>query len=150
MAIVWLSQHHRELDKVTLYAILALRARVFVVEQKCPYLDVDGEDLQGDTCHVTAWEGDTLLACLRLLDPARHDGEVVIGRVASDAAARGKGLGHGLMARALETCAERWPGYPVYLSAQAHLQAYYGRYGFEPVTGVYLEDDIPHIGMRRP
>ncbi|TNF09141.1 MAG: GNAT family N-acetyltransferase, partial [Pseudomonadales bacterium] len=62
---------------------------------------------------------------------------------------RGSGLGHQLMERALAECGQRWPGVPLYLSAQAHLQGYYGRYGFEPVTEVYLEDDIPHIGMRR-
>ncbi|WP_263146386.1 GNAT family N-acetyltransferase [Pseudomonas sp. RIT-PI-AD] len=149
MSITWLSHPHRELDTATLYAILALRAQVFVVEQKCPYLDVDGEDLQGDTCHLSAWEDGQLLAYLRLLDPARHDGEVIFGRVVTAPQARGRGLGHGLMAHALEVAAQRWPGQPLYLSAQAHLQEYYGRYGFAAVTGVYLEDDIPHIGMRR-
>ncbi len=77
------------------------------------------------------------------------DGEVVIGRVVIAERARGSGLGHRLMERALVECGQRWPGVPVYLSAQAHLQGYYGRYGFEAVTEVYLEDDIPHIGMRR-
>ncbi|MOA22480.1 putative acyltransferase [compost metagenome] len=74
---------------------------------------------------------------------------MVIGRVVSALEARGRGLGHGLMERALEEAGRRWPGMPVYLSAQAHLQGYYGRYGFAAVTEVYLEDDIPHIGMRR-
>jgi ElaA protein len=74
---------------------------------------------------------------------------VVIGRVAVAPEARGTGLGHALMERALRACTERWPGLPIYLSAQAHLQGYYGRYGFAPVGEVYLEDAIPHIGMRR-
>lgn len=149
MPLIWTSQHHSELNKESLYAILQLRTLVFVVEQKCPYQEVDGQDLQGDTCHLMAWQDGRLVAYLRLLDPGRHEGDVVIGRVVIAAEARGQGLGHELMARALEECHQRWPQRPVYLSAQAHLQGYYGRYGFTPVTEVYLEDDIPHIGMRR-
>ncbi|TWI57469.1 ElaA protein [Pseudomonas duriflava] len=149
MSIRWVAAHHAELSKDTLYAILALRTQVFVVEQACPYQEVDGRDLLGDTCHVMAWEDEALQAYLRLLDPAYHDGEVVIGRVVTAPAARGRGLGHALMEQALQVCAQRWAGLPVYLSAQAHLQEYYGRYGFTPVTAVYLEDDIPHVGMRR-
>lgn len=126
-----------------------MRTEVFVVEQKCPYQEVDGQDLTGDTCHLMAVKDGQLLGYLRLLDPQRHDGDVVIGRVVTAPEGRGKGLGHQLMEHALQTIAQRWPGLPVYLSAQAHLQAYYGRYGFAPVTEVYLEDDIPHIGMRR-
>ncbi|MDH4584003.1 GNAT family N-acetyltransferase [Pseudomonas sp. BN415] len=149
MAITWSCKHHSELDTHELCCFLALRCRVFVVEQNCPYLDVDGQDLEAGTCHVMAWEQGTLLAYLRLLDPATQGGDVVIGRVVSAAQARGRGLGHGLMERALDEAGKRWPGMPVYLSAQAHLQDYYGRYGFLPVTDLYLDDGIPHIGMRR-
>lgn len=149
MTLTWHHKHHSELTKDELYALLALRTQVFVVEQNCPYLEVDGLDLRGDTCHLLAWQGDALVAYLRLLDPALQGGEVVIGRVVIAPQARGGGLGHELMERALLACAERWPGLPIYLSAQAHLQGYYGRYGFAAVTEVYLEDDIPHIGMRR-
>ncbi|MBD9482940.1 GNAT family N-acetyltransferase [Pseudomonas sp. PDM14] len=149
MPLTWICKHHTDLSKDELYAVLALRTQVFVVEQRCPYQEVDGLDLLGDTCHLLAERDGELVAYLRLLDPQRHAGDVVIGRVVTAASARGSGLGHELMERALQACAERWPGLPVYLSAQAHLQGYYGRYGFASVTEVYLEDDIPHIGMRR-
>lgn len=149
MTLDWSCQHHDALTKEALYAILALRTQVFVVEQKCPYLEVDGLDLVGDTHHLMARDGERLVAYLRLLDPVRQGGEVVIGRVVIEASARGAGLGRPLMAQALEACERLWPGMPVYLSAQAHLLGYYGRFGFEPVTEVYLEDDIPHIGMRK-
>jgi ElaA protein len=96
-----------------------------------------------------AWQDDRLQAYLRLLDPESQGGDVVIGRVVTAPTARGRGLGHELMERALEQAEKRWPGVPVYLSAQAHLQGYYGRYGFVTVGEEYLEDDIPHIGMRR-
>ncbi|CDF81429.1 putative acyltransferase [Pseudomonas knackmussii B13] len=150
MDLTWSCKHHSELSKEELYAILRLRCEVFVVEQTCPYQDIDGQDLAGDTCHLTAHEGEQMLAYLRLLDPETHSGEVVIGRVITAAAGRGRGLGHQLMEHALDEAARRWPGRPVYLSAQAHLQGYYGRYGFQAEGDVYLEDDIPHIDMRRP
>lgn len=149
MNLDWHCKDHHALSKEELYALLALRTRVFVVEQNCPYQEVDGQDLQGDTCHLMAWNNGELLAYLRLLDPQQNSGEVVIGRVVIAANARGTGLGHQLMERALEACIERWPGQPIYLSAQAHLRNYYSHYGFLPVTEVYLEDNIPHIGMRR-
>jgi len=132
-----------------LQAIHMLRQQVFVVEQNCPYLETDGQDLVGDTCHLLARDESGLVGYLRLLDPQRMEGEVVIGRVVIAERARGTGLCHRLMEQALLECHQRWPGVPVYLSAQAHLQGYYGRYGFAAVSEVYLEDDIPHIGMRR-
>jgi len=148
-SVTWHCLHHRELDTATLYELLALRTQVFVVEQNCPYLETDGQDLIGDTCHLLARDESGLVGYLRLLDPQRMNGEVVIGRVLTAERARGSGLGHRLMERGLVECGQRWPGVPVYLSAQAHLQGYYGRYGFVAVTEVYLEDGIPHIGMRR-
>ena len=149
MTLHWHCKHHNELSKEELYALLLLRTRVFVVEQNCPYLEVDGQDLLGHTCHLLAWRDGELLAYLRLLDPQLQAGEVVIGRVVIAPEARGCGLGHQLMEHALNACAERWPEQSIYLSAQAHLCSYYGRYGLLPVTEVYLEDGIPHIGMQR-
>lgn len=132
-----------------MYAILKLRTEVFVVEQNCPYQEVDGRDLEGDTCHLMGWRDDQLAAYLRLLDPVSQGGDVVIGRVVIAPQARGLGLGHELMGQALEQAEKHWPGVPIYLSAQAHLQGYYGRYGFVAMGEGYLEDNIPHIGMRR-
>ena len=149
MTIDWLCKHHGDLSKEQLYSILQLRTEVFVVEQKCPYQEVDGRDLEGDTCHLMGWRDDRLVAYLRLLDPESQGGDVVIGRVVIAPEARGQGLGHALMSEALKQAEKFWPQVSIYLSAQAHLQAYYGRYGFEVVGEVYLEDDIPHIGMRK-
>jgi len=149
MSINWICKHHTELSAQQLYAILRLRAEVFVVEQLCVYLDVDGQDLLGDTCHLMAWQEEQLVAYLRLLDPIQQGGNVVIGRVVTAPSIRSRGIGRELMVHTLEHAEKKWPGQPIYLSAQAHLQGYYGRYGFEPVGAVYLEDGIPHIGMRR-
>ncbi|MCX4219258.1 MULTISPECIES: GNAT family N-acetyltransferase [unclassified Pseudomonas] len=149
MTIEWVCKHHSDLGLEQLYAILKLRSEVFVVEQRCAYLDPDGQDLDGDTCHLMGWDGNQLVAYLRLLDPESQGGDVVIGRVLTAPAGRGKGLGHEMMEQALKQAEKRWPEVPIYLSAQAHLQGYYGRYGFVVAGEEYLEDDIPHIGMRR-
>ncbi|MEI4518827.1 GNAT family N-acetyltransferase [Pseudomonas glycinis] len=149
MTIEWICKHHRDLGKEQLYALLKLRSDVFVVEQKCAYPDLDGQDLEGDTHHLMGWEDDQLMAYLRLLDPESQGGDVVIGRVVTASAGRGKGLGHAMMEQALKQAEKHWPQVPIYLSAQAHLQGYYGKYGFVAVGEEYLEDDIPHIGMRR-
>ena len=86
---------------------------------------------------------------LRLLDPQTQGGDVVIGRVIVAPAARGAGIGHELMAQALKQAEKHWPDMPVYLSAQTHLQGYYGQYGFVVAGEEFVEDGIPHIGMRR-
>ncbi|MBN6771804.1 GNAT family N-acetyltransferase [Pseudomonas granadensis] len=149
MTIEWICKHHSDLGKEQLYALLRLRSEVFVVEQKCAYPDLDGQDLDGDTHHLMGWENDQLVAYLRLLDPQSQGGDVVIGRVVTAPAGRGKGLGHAMMEQALKQAEKHWPQVPIYLSAQAHLQGYYGKYGFVVAGEEYLEDDIPHIGMRR-
>ncbi|MCP1485730.1 ElaA protein [Pseudomonas fluorescens] len=149
MTIEWVCKHHSDLGKEQLYALLKLRSDVFVVEQKCAYPDLDGQDLEGDTYHLMGWEDDQLMAYLRLLDPQSQGGDVVIGRVLTAPAGRGKGLGHEMIEQALKQAEKHWPQVPIYLSAQAHLQGYYGRYGFVVAGEEYLEDDIPHIGMRR-
>lgn len=149
MTIEWICKHHSDLGKQQLYALLKLRSDVFVVEQKCAYPDLDGQDLDGDTHHLMGWENDQLVAYLRLLDPQSQGGDVVIGRVVTAPTGRGKGVGHAMMEQALKQAEKHWPKVPIYLSAQAHLQGYYGQYGFVVAGEEYLEDDIPHIGMRR-
>ena len=149
MTVDWLCKHHTDLSKDQLYAILRLRCDVFVVEQQCVYQDIDGQDLDGDTHHLMAWKDDELVAYLRLLDPQLQGGDVVIGRVIVAPSARGTGLGHQMMKETLRQIEHIWPDTPIYLSAQAHLQGYYGRYGFVAEGEQYLEDGIPHRGMRR-
>jgi len=149
MTLHWICKPHAELSPAELYAILRLRCEVFVVEQHCVYQDIDGQDFDGDCRHLMAWNDATLVAYLRLLDPHLHDGEVKVGRVVTAPAARGSGLGHQLMGHALEHAALLWPQAPLSMSAQAHLQAYYGRYGFTACSDEYLEDGIPHVQMRR-
>ena len=147
--IDWQDLHHSDLSVSQLYALLQLRCAVFVVEQNCPYQDIDGDDLEGENRHILGWHKGTLVAYARIL---KSDDELkpgVIGRVIVSEALRGEKIGQQLMSKALESCTRRWPEKPIYLGAQAHLQNFYGQFGFIPVTDIYEEDGIPHIGMAR-
>lgn len=149
MNLKWLNLHHSELSTVQLYQLLALRNAVFIVEQQCPYLDIDGADLSGQNRHIMGMLDDRLIACARILAPQPEDNApVTIGRVIVADEARGLHLGIRLMEQAIGCCEHNWPGRHVLISAQAHLQRFYGGMGFVAVSGEYLEDDIPHIDMR--
>jgi ElaA protein len=132
----------RDLDTTTLYAILQLRSAVFVVEQNCPYNDLDGRDLEPGTRHVWLSRDDEILAYLRILD----DGGVErIGRVVTARAARGAGHARRLMDQALTVIGNR----PSVLEAQAYLVRFYARYGYQQTGPEYLEDGIPHVPMAK-
>ena len=147
--IDWQDLHHSDLSVSQLYALLQLRCAVFVVEQNCPYQDIDGDDLEGENRHIRGWHNGTLVAYARILKSDDELQPVVIGRVIVSEALRGEKIGQQLMSKALESCTRRWPEKPIYLGAQAHLQNFYGQFGFIPVTDIYEEDGIPHIGMAR-
>lgn len=147
--IDWQDLHHSDLSVSQLYALLQLRCAVFVVEQNCPYQDIDGDDLEGENRHILGWHNGTLVAYARILKSDDELQPVVIGRVIVSEALRGEKIGQQLMSKALKSCTRRWPEKPIYLGAQAHLQNFYGQFGFIPVTDIYEEDGIPHIGMAR-
>ena len=129
------------LDVAAAYAVWRLRQHVFVVEQACPYPDLDGRDDEPGTRHVLMREGGELVGYARVLD----DGGVWrIGRVVLAEAARGRGLAEPLMHTALQVC----PGRDVVLDAQTPLAKWYEGFGFEITGDEFLEDGIPHLPMR--
>jgi len=132
-----------ELAPRTAYLLWQLRARVFVLEQECPYLDLDGRDLEPATRHLWAEQDGTPVAYLRLLD---DEAAWRIGRVLVAPEHRGRGLARDLMAAALARVGDR----PCRLDAQSYLVGWYGDQGFEPCGEVFLEDGIPHMPMCRP
>jgi ElaA protein len=134
-----------EIDPMTLYRLLALRVDVFVVEQNCPYRELDGRDLETDAIQVWAQAGDGRpIATLRLLrDP---DGSARIGRVATAASARSAGIAARLMERALDLAHDR----TVVLDAQVQLEGWYARFGFTRAGPDFDEDGIAHLPMYRP
>ncbi|MFD6566375.1 GNAT family N-acetyltransferase [Micromonospora profundi] len=132
-----------DLDARTLHDLLKLRVDVFVVEQNCPYPDIDGRDVEPGTRHLWLTDGDAPVAYLRILaDPG---GLARIGRVVVAPTARGGGHAGRLMTAALEVVGNQ----PCVLEAQSHLVGFYARHGFEVNGPEYLEDGIPHTPMRR-
>jgi ElaA protein len=139
----WHDKAFAELTVDELYAITALRERVFVVEQNCAYLDADGIDPK---CrHLWAEEAGVLRAYARIVPAGVKYKEQAIGRVITAPEARGTGLGKELMQRAIAACASG----PIRLGAQAHLERFYRELGFVPASEPYDEDGIPHVQMLR-
>ena len=131
-----------ELTPFELYGLCRLRVDVFVVEQECPYPELDGRDTEPTTVHVWFEEDGAVLATIRVLD----DGDTrAIGRVATAASARGRGLAARLMEEGIALCGDL----PITLGAQAHLEGWYERFGFRRSGVAYVEDGIPHVPMRR-
>lgn len=133
-----------------LYAVLAARAAVFVVEQACAYQDVDGHDPAAE--HLVAWSGDAVAAYARTFapgTPGAHGDEASLGRVLTAPAFRGAQLGRELVARALRRLDECHPEHGTCISAQQYLERFYRSFGFATVSAPYLEDGIPHVRMLR-
>jgi ElaA protein len=143
VALTWHDARFDGLAAAKLYAILALRSRVFVVEQRCAYDDIDGLDLAAH--HLWAEDGGEVVAYLRLLPAGLKYDELAIGRVVVAAEHRARGLGHELMRRALVLAG----AVAIKLSAQAHLEPFYAVYGFTRISDVYEDDGIPHVDMLR-
>jgi len=131
-----------ELTTTELYALIKLRVDVFVVEQTCPYPELDGRDTEADTVHVWYERDGRPVAYLRVL--TGPDGSARIGRVCTAADARGGGLAGQLLAEALAVVGDR----PCELEAQSYLVDFYARYGFRAAGPEYVEDGIPHTPMR--
>ena len=144
----WQCLPFNELDIHQLYALLRLRVDIFVVEQTCPYPELDGKDRLRDTRHLVVYRDRELIAYARLLAPGGNHDNPSIGRVATSKTARGNGLGHQLITAAIDHCRQLWPDTAIDISAQAYLQDFYTQYGFNPISNIYLEDGIEHIDMR--
>ena len=149
VAIEWRCCRFDALSLVELQNIYRARQQVFSVEQDSVYLDADGLDEQA--WHVAAWVAGEVLprAYARLLGPGVKYAEPSMGRVLTTAAARGTGLGRELVKRMSALAEEVFPGLGNRISAQAHLQPFYGAAGYVAVGETYLEDGIPHIEMLR-
>ena len=147
----WTWSRFAALGVDNLYDALALRCRVFILEQG-PYLDPDGVDR--DSWHLLGRDGTddgagTLQSYLRVVDPGVKYAEPSLGRVITAAEVRGSGLGRVLVGEGVRRCLQAWPGQGIRISAQAHLARFYGDFGFVGVGEPYLEDNIPHLEMLR-
>lgn len=132
-----------------LYHLLKLRQQVFVVEQRCPYLDADGLDAKAVhlLCRQTIGDENLLVGCLRVLAPGKRFATPAIGRLATAASVRGQGVGRRMMQQALYYTAQGYPGQAVTISAQLYLEKFYRTLGFSTHSDPYDEDGIMHIDM---
>lgn len=149
--ITWQWAAFDELDAATLCAVLAARQDVFVLEQQCLYADIDGKDQRA--FHLIGRQQELqqnsqeLVAYLRCFAPGEHYPEAALGRVLTVQSARGRGVGKQLMAEGIRRVEKHFPGSAIRISAQEHLEHFYGEFGFLRDSDTYLEDGIPHIAM---
>jgi ElaA protein len=143
VGLIW--RKWTDLSVLEFHAAIALRERVFIVEQNCAYQDVDGRDPQAE--HLLAWEGSALLGYLRVFRRGdRYEDAACIGRVVVAPEGRGRGVARRMMEDAIAHLAAD----PIRISAQAYLEEFYRSLGFVTQRGPYPEDGIPHYEMWLP
>ena len=151
LTVTWQCTPFAELTAGELYAALEARQKVFVVEQKCSYLDADGSDQFAS--HLLGWrstaDGLVVSAYARLLAPGVKYPEPSIGRVLTTPDVRGSGLGKAVMAEAIQRVEDAGWGSSIRIAAQMYLEAFYEGFGFRRVSEPFLEDDIWHVEMLR-
>ena len=144
----WNWRSFQELSNTELYDVLSIREMVFVIEQKCPYIDLDFRDQH--SMHLLGSIDNKLAAYLRVLPKGiAYPDAVSLGRVATAAFARGKGYGKELIAEALSFIEKNYTDTPIIISAQYYLERFYQSFGFKSIGEPYQEDDIPHIKMKK-
>ena len=134
-----------ELTLTSLYEVLHLRAEVFVVEQNCPYQDVDGKDQKA--MHILGYHKEQLVAYTRVFKPGYYFDNASIGRVVVKENARQYGFGKDIMKASIAFIEDTLDLSTIELSAQTYLKKFYNDLGFQEIGEGYLEDDIPHIKM---
>lgn len=132
-----------ELTTSELYDILKIRTNVFVVEQNCPYPELDDKDQ--DSVHVFCKEDNNIIAYLRVIKPGVSFKEAAIGRVLC--IKRRQGIATGLLKEAIKVAKEYYGSDKIHLEAQVYVRKMYEKLGFVQITDEFLEDGIPHIGM---
>ena len=132
-----------ELSTQELYDLLRLRVNVFVVEQNCPYPELDGRDQ--DALHVWLRDDQGIQAYLRIMDRGVSSEYVTLGRVI--AVRRRTGLGSRILAEGIRLARERFGAEQIYLEAQAYARSLYEKQGFRSISEPFPEDGIPHVKM---
>jgi ElaA protein len=146
----WQTLSFAQLDSHLLYQIMKLRVDVFIVEQNCPYPELDNKDHHSEVRHIIGMVNGDIAAYCRVLPTGLSYSAPSIGRVIVAQAYRADKLGHELLRRAIESCETVWPNeLEIKIGAQQHLKGYYQQHGFIRCSEMYLEDGIPHIDMVR-
>ena len=146
-SIEWKCAQFSQLNIDELYELTKLRIDIFVVEQNCPYSELDEKDRHPGTLHFMGLVDETLICYARLLAPDTSYPEASIGRFAVISSQRKQGIGRKLMQQCLTTISHHWPEQDIRISAQQHLKKFYASFDFTQTSEMYLEDGIPHIEM---
>lgn len=141
-------KHFSALSAKEFHDILQLRIDVFVVEQNCPYPELDGKDLDAYHFIGNNKEGETVATC-RILPKGISYSELSIGRFATAKKIRQEGLGLEMMEEVLKFMEVQFGKEAIRISAQKYLVNFYSKFGFISTGKEYLEDDIPHVEMLR-
>lgn len=141
----WNIKKFNQLKVEELYKILALRNKVFIVEQECAYLDCDDKDF--NSYHLFCEENGEVVAYVRILEKGVSYDEISIGRVTVNKNYRGKVISREMMLKAIEFIENTLKETTIKIQAQAYLLNFYSSLGFKGVSEEYLEDNIPHIDM---
>ncbi|WP_107038908.1 GNAT family N-acetyltransferase [Brumimicrobium mesophilum] len=142
----WQFKHFNDLSLNEFHDIIALRIKVFVVEQNCPYLELDGKDKK--SYHLICRNGKgELVGTMRILPQGVAYNDVGFGRVVLDESARGEKEGHQMIEEAMAFCKAEFGDVPICLSGQKHLEGFYNKHNFYSTGKEYLEDGIPHVEM---
>ncbi|WP_293891899.1 GNAT family N-acetyltransferase [Flavobacterium sp.] len=147
MNLEWKIKRFKALTTIELYNLLHLRSEVFIVEQKCPYQDVDNKDQKA--LHLIGEDDGVTVAYARLFKPKDYFEDASIGRVVIKPTYRDKKLGHILMREAIYFMKHQFGETKITISAQLYLKKFYESHGFIQTSETYLEDDIPHIEMKK-
>ena len=145
---MWVTKHFKDLSVDEYFEILHLRTAIFVVEQDCPYQEVDEKDRKSFHLFGRAENGE-VIAVTRILPQNVSYDEISIGRVALKKEFRGKGIADELMLASIKFIDKKFGQQHIRISAQTYLLNYYTKHGFKQVGEEYLEDNIPHIEMLR-
>lgn len=144
--ITWRTKAFKDLTVDEYFEIIYLRTEIFVVEQNCPYQEVDEKDRISFHLFGRS-ESSEIMAVSRILPPGVAFAEISVGRVALKKDYRGKGLADEMMKETFKFIENHFGKQPIRISAQQYLLKYYHKHGFKQVGEMYLEDDIPHVEM---
>ena len=147
MELKWKIKPFEALNVNELYDLLKLRSEIFVVEQNCVYLDLDGKDKKA--LHLIGEYDNKIVAYVRLFDAGITFDNASIGRVVVDPNYRDRKWGHDLMREAISAIKSNFNKEKITIGAQLYLKKFYESHGFVQSSEMYLEDDIPHIEMIR-
>ena len=147
MNLEWKIKRFDALSSQELYNLLQLRSEVFVVEQNCVYQDIDGKDEKA--IHLIGEDNGKIVAYARIFKPNDYFEQASIGRIVVKESYRDKKLGHLLMREAIRVIETHFEETKITISAQLYLKKFYESHGFVQTSEMYLEDDIPHIEMKK-